>query len=122
MIDVTKIAAFIRAGRDTGRTNRDMMEALTYDELDAIMAPVIAVKEQYFTARLNGVAWGNLAHWQQFRIACIKAVRSGTGCGLKEAKDFCEGYGSLRVNTGGAAILRVLFDHSSNLSLTFNDE
>ncbi len=100
-----KIASFISAARNTGRTDRDVMEMLTDNERELVFGhyvnhyhvapPAIAFEKKYIHLTSP---FGNLPSWQDKKINCIKQVREITGCGLAEAKYFCEATAPLHVS------------------------
>jgi ribosomal protein L7/L12 len=90
----------IMAARLTGRTNRDVFDMLTDEEIAAVLD---AFTTPAALSQPTRAVWLHECHTIDRKIDCIKTARNlgiATGehlstIGLKEAKDFVEGYACL---------------------------
>lgn len=119
----TKVIAFIHAARETGRSDREVMGLLMDDELSLILTTALQKdmekthihivqlhKTSYHANDFYGKPLPPDYRIRHTKIDDIKQVRSITGWGLKEAKDFVEGGRSpTPVTSQQVSDLRTLF-------------
>lgn len=102
MLNRTAIANMISAAKETGRTNRDVLEMLSEQEIQDVFTTYVKAHSPKVTLQQ---VWIRDMHRIDRKIEAIKNVRwaaslqrSGVDTpafGLKEAKDFVEGSHSL---------------------------
>ena len=112
-----KIANFYRAAKDLGWSTLEIVGALNTEQFATLEKQILAAKPAGELQRVKLFSpFANKPFWANYRIECIKLVRScgqGNTFGLKDSKDFCEGNGTLDVNPDELQRLIGLFGRSA---------
>ena len=94
-----KIVAFIRAALAVGRNYNQVIDLLNDSEIRDMVMDYCGGSTVQTLWHLRMTRMPSHGPFAEHKISMIKAIREFTGCGLVEAKNFCEGHASLKVNS-----------------------
>ena len=112
-----KIVNFYRAAKALEWSPFEIFGALNAEQLATLETNILAAKPVDTLQRVKLFSrYASNAFWENNKIECIKMVRNcgqGTTFGLKDSKDFCEGHGTLDVNSDELQRLIGLFGRAA---------
>lgn len=107
-----KIVAFIRAALAVGRNYNQVIDLLNESEIRDMVMDYCGGHTVQTLWHLRMTRAPSSGPFAQHKIYMIKAVRDLTGCGLRDAKDFCEGTITLKVNSHQKTAITVFIQNA----------